>query len=88
MKIAVDFDNTISADPRLFAIFIQAAVSLGHEVAIVTSRHPTCPIPLTFSGVPIVYCGFTAKRKHFQADIWIDDDPLHIDKDHDMSVFK
>ena len=86
MKIAIDYDNTFSADPRLFMIFAQAASVLGHDVAIVTSRRPDCPIS-GISGIPVVYCSFTAKCKHFPADIWIDDDPKHIDQDHDMSKF-
>jgi hypothetical protein len=85
LKIAIDYDNTMSADPRLFMIFAQAATVLGHDVAIVTSRRPDCPIPMVNCGIPIIYCSFTAKRKHFPADIWIDDDPKHIDQDHDMS---
>ena len=80
MKIALDYDNTITADPEFWTAFVQMANMRGHEVTVVTSRYPGNPIPVT--GVPIVYCSFTAKRKHHQADIWIDDDPKHIDLDH------
>jgi hypothetical protein len=80
MKIALDYDNTFSADPELWAAFAGAALQRGHDIRIVTSRHPGCPVPV--QGIPIIYCSFTAKRKHFQADVWIDDDPPHIDKDH------
>ena len=86
MKIAIDYDNTMSADPRLFMIFAQAATVLGHEVAIVTSRHPSVPIPMDKCGIPVVYCAFKAKRGCYPADVWIDDDPKHIDQDHDLSL--
>lgn len=80
MKIALDYDNTFSADPALWLSFIDTALARGHEVKIVTSRRPDMPIPI--HGLDIIYCSFTAKRKHYAADIWIDDDPPHIDKDH------
>jgi hypothetical protein len=80
MKIALDFDNTFTADPEFWVQFVGAARSRGHSVTIVTSRHHTCPV--TLGGIDIVYCAFTAKRKHFQADVWIDDSPKHIEHDH------
>jgi hypothetical protein len=81
MKIALDFDNTFTRDPDFWVAFVNMARGRGHDVSIVTSRYPNCPVPIT--GVEVIYCGFTAKRKHFQADVWIDDDPKHIDLDHD-----
>lgn len=86
MKIAIDYDNTFSADPRLFMIFAQAASVLGHEVVIVTSRHPSVPIPMANCGIPVIYCAFKAKRGCYPADVWIDDDPKHIDQDHDVRL--
>ncbi len=81
MKIALDFDNTFTADPELWSAFINTARQRGHEVKIVTSRAPYCPVPL--EGIEIVYCSFTAKKQHYpEAHIWIDDDPLYIHKDH------
>lgn len=85
MKIAIDFDNTFTVDPELWIGFIQAARARGHEVTVVTSRFPHMKPPI--EGIDVVCCSFTAKRKHHQADIWIDDDPYHIDHDHDPALF-
>jgi hypothetical protein len=85
MKIAIDYDNTFTADPQLWADFLNMARERGHEVAIVTSRFPHMK-PQAI-GIEVICCSFTAKRKHHQADIWIDDDPYHIDHDHDPSLF-
>jgi hypothetical protein len=86
MKIALDYDNTITKDTAMWAHFVADAVSRGHEVVIVTSRRPDMPIfeagddPL----VPVIYCSFTAKSRHYAADVWIDDDPRHIYTDHQL----
>lgn len=85
MKIALDFDNTFTADPELWTQFITAARMRGHEVAIVTSRRPS--MAPTATGIDVICCSFTAKRKHYQADVWIDDDPKHIDLDHERKDF-
>jgi hypothetical protein len=80
MKIALDYDNTFTRDPELWAHFTNMARARGHEVRIVTSRHPGNPIPV--SGIEIHYCSFKAKDQHYDADVWIDDDPKHIHHDH------
>ena len=84
MKIALDFDNTFTADPRIWLDFVHSARMQGHEVKIITSRSPDCPVHFNFAqfGIEVIYCSFTAKRNHYAADVWIDDDPAHIDKDH------
>jgi len=82
MRIALDFDNTITRDPDLWSAFVGLALSRGHEVKIVTSRHPGLPVPIINCPIEIIYCSFTAKRKHYDADVYIDDDPKHVDKDH------
>lgn len=82
MKIALDYDNTYTADPELWTHFINMARVRGHEIVIVTSRHPGNKPPTEQFGIKTICCAFTAKRKHYQADVWIDDDPAHIDKDH------
>ncbi len=82
MKIALDFDNTFTRDPELWIHFANMARVRGHEVAIVTSRSPDFPTGVDPTWLQTIYCSFTAKRKHYAADVWIDDDPPHIDKDH------
>src|ERR1700722_3416575 len=65
MKIALDFDNTITADPSFWSEFARLAIAHGHEVTVVTSRYPGNPVPVV--GLPVVYCSFTAKRNPFQS---------------------
>src|SRR5271154_1151566 len=84
MKIALDYDNTYTRDPELWNMFCAAAIQRKHTVTIVTSRHPDTPVEL-LSMLPVVYCGFKAKREQFSADVWIDDDPLYICFDHGVT---
>jgi hypothetical protein len=80
MKIALDYDNTITRDPLFWSSFIQMARQRGHEVKIVTSRAPHMDIGV--KGIEVIYCSFKAKDQHWDADVWIDDDPKHIHHDH------
>lgn len=41
LRIALDYDNTYTADNVLWDAFIKLSVSLGHSVYIVTMRNPT-----------------------------------------------
>jgi hypothetical protein len=83
MKIALDYDNTITRDPYLWQQFVKLAKDRGHSVTIVTSRDPGSPIADYIVDVPVIYCSFTAKRRHYpEGEIWIDDDPKRIDLDH------
>ena len=79
MIIALDYDQTYTADPVLWDRFINAAQSQGHDVQIVTMRYPHEPIPDL--GLTVVYTGRQAKSRHFKADIWIDDSPGWIFQD-------
>jgi hypothetical protein len=41
MTLAIDFDNTWTAEPRLFESFwLDATAGCNHTVIIATSRHP------------------------------------------------
>lgn len=79
MKIALDYDNTYTADPELWDMFIIMATARGHEVHIVTMRHPEDDT-ISDVTIPIIYCDGAPKRRvaqdagHF-FDIWIDDTP-------------
>lgn len=93
MKIALDFDKTFTADPRLWNSFINMAVASGHEVRIVTMR---CDIKDGINWkvatpdavwhvppVPVIWCDGNPKAEFCRAlgwvpDIWIDDDPYGI----------
>ena len=82
MKIARDFDNTYTADPEMWEHFVTLAKARGHEVSIVTYRyeHESGPVEPAAEkmGVPVVYTGRKPKIKHFDADVWIDDDPYTV----------
>ncbi|AGF91034.1 hypothetical protein SXHG_00012 [Synechococcus phage MRHenn-2013a] len=85
LKFGIDFDNTISAAPHEFALFIKMLTKFGHEVAITTWRKPDVreDIDAFFEQyqlvVPIVFCNGQAKKTRYDADIWIDDKPCTID---------
>jgi hypothetical protein len=73
MKIALDYDGTFTLDPMFWDRFAQQAIERGHSVTIVTMRYPDELI--TGLNLPIVYTSRQAKMRHFNADIWIDDNP-------------
>jgi hypothetical protein len=75
MRIALDYDGTWTADPQLWTSFVNEARRGGHTVTIVTLRTPKEVIDNPLN-LPVVYCGYDQpKRKHFEADVWIDDMP-------------
>lgn len=85
MKIALDYDQTYTADPNFWDDFIQLAKAYDHEVNIVTKRGvdnqgETVP---PYVNVPVVYSNRKAKFKFaqdqgLQYDIWIDDSPINL----------
>jgi hypothetical protein len=88
VRIALDYDDTYTADKELWDEFIDAAIRRGHSVTIVTFRHGGGGM---YDGVlydnldveddakrlciPIVYTNGKQKKHCFDADIWIDDNP-------------
>ncbi len=89
MKIALDFDNTYTADPFLWNAFINSAHSSGHEVRIVTARNErfdrTAALVELEKHIPVIYCRGVAKEWYlthfgdgFVPDVWIDDRPQSI----------
>ena len=79
MLLALDYDKTYTADPAMWDGFIQLAQDHGHEVKIVTMRHPHEPV--AGLQIEIVYTGRKAKASAVSADIWIDDSPAWIFQD-------
>ena len=91
MNIAIDYDDTYTAAPRLWQILIDGADFLGHNVYIVTCRHDT---PENREEVRVefvkphrhIFTGLAAKRwfcehqKGIQIDVWIDDRPETIER--------
>lgn len=88
MLIAIDFDETLTADAKLWREFIRSAKTLGHRVVCVTARrdtednNDTIDEWMQMHGVdlPVYYTGLSSKVEHaekigLKVDIWIDDDP-------------
>ena len=88
MLIAIDFDDTLTADAVLWIAFVGVAKALGHRVVCVTARRQTeeneetisewmrenrIELPVCFSALGSKV-DFMAKQGH-KVDIWIDDDP-------------
>lgn len=90
LKIALDYDLTYTADPKLWNNFIDDATEKGHDIRIVTARSPKHDnIGNRVGDVPVIYCDGVAKRFHctwfaddgagWIPDIWIDDKPDAVD---------
>ena len=85
MLIALDYDNTWTKCPALWAQLINSFKNQGHRFVCITSRENTCTNHKELSTsigqhMPIIYCNHTAKAKYAKAqgympDIWIDDRP-------------
>lgn len=91
MKIALDFDDTLTADPRLWATFVNAARMQGHEVWLVTARRDTEEnhqiidewLDQWGHSLPVLFTNLRSKldvtrRLGLHFDIWIDDDPASL----------
>jgi hypothetical protein len=88
MLIAIDFDETLTADAELWRNFIELSKKLGHRVVCVTARRDTDDNNETidswmhFHGIDLrtYYTELSSKVEHMKrldikVDIWIDDDP-------------
>ncbi|WP_058912857.1 hypothetical protein [Entomohabitans teleogrylli] len=94
MKIAIDYDCTLSMAIGLFSRFIADARSAGHEVKIVTYRHPDNRYDdilqiAAMLGIEVIFTDHRQKaevclRLGWSPDIWIDDKPEHIPTEHGM----
>jgi hypothetical protein len=88
MRIAIDFDDTLTMDAALWRQFVDSCKSLGHQVVCVTARRDTDDNNETLDSwmqshgldLRVYYTGLASKVDHMkklglQVDIWIDDDP-------------
>lgn len=80
MKIALDYDETFTADPELWREFVAHARRNGHHVAFVTFRSPgfdnrDIEQHAQMLGISIIYSAGRQKSHVYGADIWIDDMP-------------
>jgi hypothetical protein len=90
MHIALDYDGTYTAAPKLWDAFIALAQTQGHHVYIVTMRHDggaeALPGSVHAFVNGVVYTGRKAKAEYVKSqgkhvDIWIDDVPRFILED-------
>lgn len=87
LRIAVDFDETYTADPELFDLFIACAKAKGHDVRIVTYRTRGNDFDIdevcAKLGIKALFTAGMQKRHYcmrlnWLPDIWIDDTPVNI----------
>lgn len=85
MKISLDFDGTITADPVFWCAFIMDAKDRGHDVITVTHRRDTPENRRAIENIlgpsHLVIFAYDRPKKlaaieaGHQVDIWIDDAP-------------
>lgn len=95
LTIAIDFDNTLTAAPVMWSMFIRLAKVHGHRVCVVTARRETqenvglidafmqqhrCVVPLYFTSLGSKLDAM--RERGVNVDIWIDDDPERLVKGH------
>lgn len=83
MIVCIDYDQTYTADKRLWDAFIQNAKERGHRVVCATMRFETEPISIPCE---VVYTCRKAKApflesKGIRPDIFIDDTPQFLFRD-------
>ena len=82
MIIGLDYDETYTADPLLWDLFIINAIKRLHKVVFVTYRDERYKVDnediinsAHNLGIDIVFTGSKQKEHCFKADVWIDDSP-------------
>lgn len=84
MLISLDYDDTFTADPKLWTKFVKSAQKVGHKVICITARDFTegnkYELELALPDIPIIFCDMKPKRKvaeshGYDIDVWIDDTP-------------
>lgn len=97
LRIALDYDDTFSADKPMWANIVAFMKANGCDVRFVTSRFESTN---KYSNedilqdsdrinIPIIFCNGKSKqevvdRVNFKVNIWIDDYPLWIPSHNDM----
>jgi 5'(3')-deoxyribonucleotidase len=90
LTIAIDFDDTLTAAPKLWRRFVtDVIVRYGHRIVVVTARRETeenCDLieewfqEEGFPDLPVFFTSLQSKvdymeKRGVKVDIWIDDDP-------------
>lgn len=85
MIIALDYDDTFTADKELWTAFVRNAQAHGHAISFVTFRFEGRQAgnddilgDARALGIDVVFTGGRQKAHCFNADIWIDDKPVMI----------
>lgn len=90
MKIAVDYDDTFTADKVMFTNIINLFLCASHEVVFVTYRcgsyvknihdieNKDIETDANELDISIIYTSGNQKQHCYDADIWIDDSPITI----------
>jgi hypothetical protein len=91
MKIALDYDGTVTEDPILWKTFVGFTKARGHDIRIVTFRSvdeiTTDLLEFaTNTGIEIMTTGRVWKQEYciihgWEPDVWIDDSPALINHD-------
>ena len=95
MNIAIDYDDTFTADPELWSAFVANATARGHQLYMITARRNTMAnsdlinamLDLWKCQMPIVFCSLGSKlhaveQRGIKIGIWIDDDPEKLVRGH------
>lgn len=88
---SLDFDDTFTADPELWAAFVKLGLSRGHTFYCVTARRSTVENEDAINDLfeehgiqmPIIFSNLGSKmdeveRRGIKIDIWLDDAPYAI----------
>jgi hypothetical protein len=85
MTIAIDYDDTFTADPVFWTVVITAAQQAGHSVVCITARRNTFEnvheVVNALPGGVAAHFSYDepkadyAKRHGIVVDVWIDDTP-------------
>lgn len=86
MIISIDYDHTYTADPELWRQFIRSCQFHGHTVICTTGRkeRPSGREVTLPPEIPVIcahneWKALAAARLGFDVDVWIDDEPGHIE---------
>jgi hypothetical protein len=86
VKIAIDYDQTITLDYPFWADFINRTVDAGHDIRICTMRSEAMKdewLKVVEETIPVLCTNRQQKREFcdnlgWHPDIWIDDSPEFI----------
>lgn len=83
LTIAIDWDETWTADPDMWKAISDMMKARGHKVYIVTARPSYSIWECEQSGLEVIACAWMPKRETCEArgvrvDVWVDDCPEFI----------